>query len=258
MVGQGLANMIGNAITGGGPSVGGGGAPFTNLYSTEYDGIDDYIDCSNPSNLNFSADDAFSFSIWFKKASSGTVEVAFSKMIGSGSFNGYMMFFSGNLLYFRIRENGSNFHQIRDNDVHPLNTWVHYVVTYDGSRTGSGLGLNLYKDGTKLTNVTRSGNFPSGTGQSTADFDIGARSNGSVRYFDGLIDEFSVFNSELSQSDVTAIYNGGVPNNLNNLSTPPLSWWRFQEGSGIIASDSGSGGNNGTLVNGTTFSTDVP
>ena len=44
MVGQGLANMIGNAITGGGPSVGGGGStPFTNLYSADYDGVDDYI-----------------------------------------------------------------------------------------------------------------------------------------------------------------------------------------------------------------------
>ena len=236
-----------------------GGGSFSNIYSVDFDGVDDYVDCGNPSNLNFSADDAFSFSIWFKKASSGTVEVAFSKALGSGNFNGYMMYFSGNLLYFRLRDSNINFHQIRDNTIHPLNTWVHYVVTYDGSRTGSGLGLTLYKDGTKLTNVQRSGNFNSGTGQSTADFEIGARSNGSARYFDGLIDEVAIFNSELSQSDVTAIYNGGTPNDISALN--PLSWWRMGDnngGTGITVTDEGSGGNNGTMINGPTFETDVP
>ena len=45
---------------------------------------------------------------------------------------------------------------------------------------------------------------------------------------------------------------------LNSLSTPPLSWWRFEEGSGTTANDLGTGGNNGTLTNGTAYSTDVP
>jgi hypothetical protein len=129
------------------------------------DGSDDYIGYSNPSYLNFSADDTFSFSIWFKKGSSGTTQCAFSKALGSGDYTGYLMYFSGNLLYFRLRENASNFHQIRDNTTHPLDTWVNYIATYDGSRTGSGLGLKLYQNGVKLTNVQRSGNFPSGTEQ---------------------------------------------------------------------------------------------
>ena len=51
MVGQGLANMIGNAITGGGPAVGGSTA-FSNLYSCAFDGIDAYIDCGDVSGLD--------------------------------------------------------------------------------------------------------------------------------------------------------------------------------------------------------------
>ena len=78
----------------------------------------------------------------------------------------------------------------------------------------------------------------------------------SVSYpYSGLQDEVSYFDTTLSQSDVTTIYNGGVPNDLTSLS--PLSWWRF-EGSGTTATDSGSGGNNGTLTNGVTRSADVP
>lgn len=171
------------------------------------DGSDDYVGYSNPSYLNFSADDTFSFSIWFKKGSSGTTECAFSKTLGSGDFNGYIMYFSGNLLHFRLRESTSKFHTIRDNNSHPLNTWVHYIVTYDGSRTSSAGGMELYKNGVKLTDVTRSGNLASGTAQSTANFEIGARSNGSTLYFDGSIGNLQIYNRELSATEVLHNYN---------------------------------------------------
>ena len=75
-------------------------------------------------------------------------------------------------------------------------------------------------------------------------------------YAVGNIDEVSLFNSELSQSDVTSIYGGGVPSSLSSYSSL-ISWWRF-EGSGTTAIDSGSGGNDGTLENGAIRSTDVP
>ena len=93
----------------------------------------------------------------------------------------------------------------------------------------------------------------------TADFEIGARSNGSARFFDGLIDELSVFNTELSQSDVTAIYNSGTPNDISALN--PLSWWRMGDGDTFpTLTDNGSGGNNGTMTNMTagSITNDVP
>ena len=37
----------------------------------------------------------------------------------------------------------------------------------------------------------------------------------------------------------------------------PVAWYRFEEGSGTTAIDSGTGGNNGT-ISGATYSTDVP
>ena len=73
------------------------------------------------------------------------------------------------------------------------------------------------------------------------------------------MDELSFFNTELSVSDVTAIYNSGLPNDISSLS--PVGWWRMGDndgGTGTTVTDQGSGGNDGTLTNGPTFSTDVP
>jgi hypothetical protein len=75
--------------------------------------------------------------------------------------------------------------------------------------------------------------------------------------FNGLIDEVSIFTTALSSSDATAIYNGGVPTSLTPYS--PLGWWRCGDGdTSPTLTDNGSGGNDGTMNNFTTFSTDVP
>ena len=77
--------------------------------------------------------------------------------------------------------------------------------------------------------------------------------------FDGNIDEVAYFTSELSASDVTTIYNSGVPNDISSLS--PTGWWRMGDndsGTGTTVTDQGSGSNNGTLTNSPTFQTNVP
>ena len=79
------------------------------------------------------------------------------------------------------------------------------------------------------------------------------------RTAEGLIDEVAIFNSALSASDITAIYNSGTPDDLSSYS--PVGWWRMGDndgGTGTTITDQGSGGNDGTLTNGPTFSTTVP
>jgi hypothetical protein len=90
--------------------------------------------------------------------------------------------------------------------------------------------------------------------------------------FSGLIDEFSAFDSVLSNTEITAIYNSGVPADISSLS--PVGWWRMGDGSGDTDSGGGTPANtdtigtvvnqgsasnaNGTGTNGPTFSTNVP
>ena len=75
-------------------------------------------------------------------------------------------------------------------------------------------------------------------------------------FFVGKQDEFAIFNTELSSENASVIYGSGQPNDLTDLS--PVAWYRFEEGMGTTAIDSGSGGNDGVLTNGVAYSTNVP
>ena len=82
-------------------------------------------------------------------------------------------------------------------------------------------------------------------------------------WFPGLLDEAAVWDSALTAPNVAAIYNGGTPVDLgeDGLDLSPVGWWRMGDndgGTGTTITDQGSGGNNGTLVNGPTFSSEVP
>ena len=88
-------------------------------------------------------------------------------------------------------------------------TWYHIVGTYDGENnddkmriyingsleaTSSALGGNFYTGEPTIAHIGRNVNTSAGT----RDF-----------YFDGLIDEVAIFDTALSASDVTSIYNNG-------------------------------------------------
>ena len=221
--------------------------PLFDNKSFAYDGNLDYVDMSNPSNLNFDADNPFTFSVWFKRSSDTNAVALFDKSLGAPNNNGYICFIYNNKVYFRIRQNASLQHQINNNNTHPFNTWVHYIITYNGSRGGSASGLNLYEDGVLQTNVLRTGNFATGTAQTSANFSIGSRQSTSDLNFNGTINDTSLFNSELTQANVTEIYNGGISNDISNLN--PLGYWRSEfanwDGSNWTMIDQGSGANNG-------------
>jgi len=128
------------------------------------------------------------------------------------------------------------------------NQWHHIVVTYNTSLATD--NLKIYIDGT-LDNSANRQVVIQGSGTNQLIIGEYRASN----FFNGNIDEVAVWDSELSASDVSTIYGTGAPSDLSSLS--PVSWWRF-EGTGTTATDSGSGGNDGTLTNGVTRSSDVP
>ena len=97
----------------------------------------------------------------------------------------------------------------------------------------------------------------SGIRTTTNNWQLGRHST--TFHYNGLLDEVAVFNSELSASNVTSIYNSGSPADLTSLS--PVSWWRNGDGDTFpTLTDNGSGSNNGTMTNMTSgdIVTDVP
>ena len=216
--------------------------------SIELDGVDDFVTMGDVLNMANDGSDAFSISFWVKTSNGSNIQRFVSK-ITSGA-DGYGIYQNGNIIYMLIGSylnncifNSYNFPQLNNN------TWHHIVWTYDGSQSASGMKLYINGGTTVLPGGTT--NLPINSVTTTTDFRIGARNQL------GTMDEIAFFNSALSQTDVTTIYNGGVPNDISSLS--PLSWWRCGDGdTAPTLTDNGSGGNNGTMTNFSTFSTDVP
>jgi len=234
-------------------------AAFANTKSILLDGVDDYVDCGTNSSLNFERTDAFSYSLWVKRNSIGANHILLSKMAPTGNRRG--MFFNlntSNAIVIVLRTDTSNTSQRllwKSTATITDSNWHHLVFTYDGSSTINGGKIYIDKVVSSLDGA--SGGALSATIENTAPFLIGAMSTAPLNPADAITDEVAVFNSELSASNVNAIYGTGAPNDLTDLS--PLSWWRCGDGdTSPTLTDNGSASNNGTMTNFTTFSTDVP
>ena len=212
---------------------------FSNTYSVDLDGANDYIQLGNDSSLSISG--ALSITAWVKFDSLTGYPMILSKRAGASS-HAYQFYSTGSKINYN---NGTI---VQSSGTITTGTWTHIGVTFDGSG-----GVSFYINGSSAGTATAASSNPTNSGSLT----IGKAYNGN--YFNGKIDEVALFNSALSSSQVASIYNSGVPGNISSLS--PLGWWRMGDnnsGAGTTITDQGSGSNNGTLTNGPTFSTDIP
>ena len=267
----------GKAATSSGRSAGGGS--FVNEKSVLFDGTDDFADSGSAFNSIWSG--SFSISLWYKSPSSFSA--------GVDDFVGNDFVVGKGYIEFRYRTTSSKAKielyfgnsitssapygaygaEIGVSDFLSTNTWHHLVWTADRPASGTTTS-KLYINGSEVTLSTISSylsSLPNAGGTFDNNTLIAARNNASSGsgsgelYLDGHLDEMAFFNSALSSSDVTSIYNSGAPNDITSLS--PSHWWRFgdgtEAGSGTTIYDmSDSGSTNLTLTNGPTYSTDVP
>jgi len=226
---------------------------FSNVYSVDFDGVDDYIDLGNPTALQFTS--SFSISLWFK--SSDTTDYI---LISKDKTNGHLTnerswglwgnrYGGTSVIIFNIRSGSSGFSVAGTTDYND-GSWHHVVATFEASTN-----LKLYVDGS-LEAENPQWNLPATINNVTTNVGIGTSIGSNFWYMNGKVDEVGLFNSVLSASDVTAIYNSGTPQSLDDYS--PVGYWRFEEGSGTTATDSSANNNDGTLTNGVTYSTDKP
>tara|TARA_B100001123_G_scaffold365829_1_gene425074 strand:+ start:558 stop:1334 length:777 start_codon:yes stop_codon:yes gene_type:complete len=233
------------------------GAPYSNTASVDFDGSNDTCD------LGFVMP-AWTQATWSAWVKTTDTQGAIADGIDSGgnipSTRGGIVWTSskwyfhiGDGTYWSIK-NTESCSAILDGD------WHHVLITINGA------DQKIYVDGSLDAEWTAGEAGSTGTTMSyfqygevgTEDIHIGSW-GGNYWWTDGKIDEVALFNSVLSTSDITAIYNSGVPASLSSYS--PYGWWRMGDNdgsSGTTITDQGSGGNDGTLQNGPTFTTDVP
>jgi len=180
-------------------------AQVNNVYSMDFDGASDFINISNPTELTSD----FTISAW---------------ILPTRVNNSYEMIYTQGTPYFAIRDTRLHFYFTSSYETGlnfiTANEWQHVAVT----RT-SGV-LNLYRNG-----VEYNGTRPTQNGT------INNNSNGiigkwfdSSHYFKGKIDEVAIFNTALTAQEVSSIYNAtetGKTADLNDLTTPPVKWYRM-------------------------------
>jgi len=216
---------------------------FSNTYSVDFDGTNDYIQLPNGV-LSTLQGTAWSISSWYNLDVVGNYQELFT----AGS--NLQVFFRprSGAVGFELYVNGNSY-LYENSPYSPLQTWINAVISVDTNGTSY-----MYINGSLSDSVTS--NIPQLT---TVSNPVISCFNGASNFLEGKVDEFALFNTALSASDATAIYNSGVPADLTSYS--PVGWWRMGDndsGTGTTITDQGSGSNDGTLTNGPTFSTTVP
>jgi len=193
-------------------------AGIANNYSMNFDSASsDYIDVGNPSILNFERTDSFSISAWVKRKGTGVNEAIVSKMESSGDYRGYLLFIgSTNVVKFVLRNvNTGSGRLFVDSTTTITDTdWHHILITYNGSSNVS--GIKIYIDGVSDT-VTTFGTL-SATILNNAPFNIGARNSDSL-FANSKIDEVAIWDTALTSTQVSEIYNGTGTNTTKDLTT---------------------------------------
>ena len=212
-------------------------------YSLEFDGNDDYVVVNNnlgsPSQLSgccwvkfpqlLSPDDMPIIANWSNPEGIFTLHYGYDQGVHHMAIN---LKLTGGHTSFLLENND-------------YNIWLFICFTFDGDT------LRIYKNGEVKNQKLVSGTLPSGSSITT----FGTEENYGFSYcFEGNIDEVSLWDIEITQQQIQ-----------NFMCTPPSSsepglkgLWLFNEGSGTVTYDSSLFSNNGTLMNGTTWSTDIP
>jgi len=230
--------------------------PYTNLYSLLFDGVDDYLNLGDSNIFTFgdgATDSPFSVSLW-AKINDFTRAPLFAKSATDKEY--HITTDASDKLRIRLYDNSTGgYIQNKVDAAISTSGWRNYVFTYDGS--GSQTGLNIYVNGPKPAQTRSISGSYTAMENTSSDLRIGTSEQNSF-YLDGNIDEFALFNIELSPAQVTAIVNSGTPTDLA-AHTGLQGYWRMGDPTGTAAfptiTDESSNNNNGTMTNMT--STDI-
>ena len=127
------------------------------------------------------------------------------------------------------------------------NTWQHVMITFDGGYTGSiptdsatyYSEFNIYIDGVLKTpiGVASNGGYSgviSGSDPSNNIFRIGKASNVHNNYYDGIVNQVAIWDTN-QDTNVSTIYNSGTAQDLSLLATAPTHYYEIESSVTTIA-----------------------
>ena len=207
-------------------------------YSLSFDGMDDYISLSGPP----ASGDNFSISSKFK----------IDDLISGHCIYGHRGYYKdvqlrvdeNGILQFNIYNQTSNLLSLEYSLIN-ADEWMYVVATFNGSIA------KIYLDGEEV--ATQSNSMSVSWNDASNGYWIGGGDPDWNPTMLGKIDRLSIWNKTLSIEEVQ-LYMSNPPSGDE---TDISSCWNFNEGTGVTLIDQTGNGNDG-VINGATWSTDVP
>tara|TARA_R110000824_G_scaffold378039_1_gene569460 strand:+ start:19 stop:1314 length:1296 start_codon:yes stop_codon:yes gene_type:complete len=222
--------------------------PFANTKSINFL-QNDYLDASSAEVNNVfgrssnGSGESWSISAYFKAGThnNSVQTIMFAGGNSSSSDPMVLLYWEGN---HAGRQNvsiryGSNYNYIEKStpigSVSNDGTWHHIMITFDGGTTGNQSGqlsqyysrFKIFLDGVNQTTINSHAAFGNASAFNIQVFRVGRWGTGTSYLRDNCkIDELSIFDSDVS-SNISNIYNSGLPFDLSTLGTPPVNWWRM-------------------------------
>lgn len=174
-----------------------------------FDGVNDYVDCGNPSILNFgdgSSDNPFSIFSWINMTTANDFVVMSKWTAGSGQW-AIRFYLNKFRAYFLDNTNpgwyiGRMCNSLTASDYQ--NQWINFGFTYNGNSTSA--GIKLYLNGVQIDDANYQGGSYVAMEATSQPAQIGAQGS----YIDssyGYISNINIYNRALSAQEILQNYN---------------------------------------------------
>ena len=250
---------ISNSI-GGNLGSGGGDTPFTNTKSF-FTSSDPMVELGSSDGIDFlSLSTKASFSFWFKANTTGNATIPLITMVAGKSSQLRVQINTdltqnNSTVQLGINSTGIVSHTIT-NFSDWSTSWHHIIYSYDNT-SGNG-DCTVFLDGVNLNVLSMAGaNFPDSSSFAQAKIGIGTGALIPAYYT-----QIGIWDTNLTNSEMTAIYNSGCPSDISSYS--PEVWLKMDDavtqGSGVSVPNSGSASGTWSIAGslGTHIITDSP
>ncbi|MFC1711731.1 DUF2341 domain-containing protein [Patescibacteria group bacterium] len=220
-----------------------------------FNGTSDYITVQDNSGLDVTDGQDFSISTWVKREDVvDTARMIISKRTSiNESDAGYALWLKVNngVLRLEISDGTDEYSMISSDAIPNDGKWHHLVVVFDESDASN---CTMYINGVEKTGDKTGTIGDIGSLENDDEINIGRLGNGSYP-FDGSIDEVKFFSSVLTADQVKKEYNRGYSvvmgaGEQENIGSPPVGFWKLDEGAGYTTFDSSGNNNDGYLATG--------
>lgn len=214
---------------------------YVNVYSTDFDGINQYVNFGTIADIQFDRLDPFSFAFWSKFPAVASTTHILGNWTSSLGWRARLQ--ATGEMSFQFTGSTGNL-AIETTATYDDDTWRHFAITYDG--TSSAAGATIYVNGSSVGTTTLSDTLSAG-GTNTQNLIAGATGTPS-QYYTGNLDEIAIFDDELTSGEITTLYNGGTVKDLTG-STHIIHWWKMGDGDTFPTILDQIGSLNGSMVN---------